>query len=92
MTHQRLPASCIDHDATGMDTARSADVQTLLERAITLRTGHRVRDLSVSPLHGDLQVHGRVRTYYLKQLVIAAAMNFAVSQGIGVAFDLEVTA
>lgn len=61
-----------------------------LRSAITKRVGRHLQDLRVTPSDGNLLVHGRVPTYYLKQLVIAAAMRFSAANGASVVFDLKV--
>jgi hypothetical protein len=65
-------------------------VAGLLQRQIQMRTGHRVHDLCVTPVDGHLCVHGRVTSYYLKQLIIAAVMGFCAESGTVAQCDVEV--
>ena len=39
-----------------------------LERSVLARTGRQVRDLAVEMRPGHVVLHGRARTYYVKQL------------------------
>ena len=64
----------VNSEAQCVPSAEALSV--LLYRHIATQIGHRVRDLRVTPLDGRLFVQGHVPTYYLKQLVLAAAMEF----------------
>lgn len=59
-----------------------------LEKQISMST--RVHGLRVDNRGGSLVVHGRVRSYYAKQLVLTAAMNHLAGTGIDVCFDVAV--
>jgi DNA-binding response OmpR family regulator len=71
-------------------TPGNEDLIMNLEREIQLRTSRRVQDLRVECVGGALFVHGQVKSYHAKQLILVAAMNYLAGRGIEVGFDVEV--
>lgn len=81
-----------DHQSGPSDdgTPRNEELIMNLEREIQMRSWGRVRDLRVECIDGLMLIHGQVRSYHAKQLVLVAAMNYVAGRGIEVAFDVEV--
>lgn len=78
------------HDGMDLESVRCSALAALLLHEIVLSVGHRVQDLCVIPTNGTLLVQGRVHTYYLKQLVITAAMRFHMNEDTRLVLELEV--
>jgi hypothetical protein len=59
-----------------------SDVTGSVEQGVRARTYGRVRDLRVELVPGSVVLHGRVPSYYLKQLAQVAAMDVLDGQNV----------
>lgn len=66
------------------------EIAVLLEKEIQTRTGRRVIELCVRPGNGHMVVCGHVKSYYVKQLVLATVMSVLEAKKIKAAFDVDV--
>ena len=93
MTLQRLfPKDGSTIDSRAEPALFPEDVGARLKQQIEARTGRRVQELCVAPRDGRLWVQGRVKTYHVKQLILAAVMDFIAERKLTVGLDICVIA
>ena len=84
--HAPIDGNCVAF----LSPSRAQCLATSVKRQIGLRTGNRVEHLRVEEAGGQLIISGTTRTFHIKQLALAAAMDLLEGREIYAEFALDV--